>query len=79
MRNSVKTAFYVSFEYPLCRLEISQCREALFYGISCRSCWSEAVGVRVCCGFRYGIESEQVQSLHCSTLHTDKLTHILVS
>jgi hypothetical protein len=30
MRNSVKTGFDVAFEYPLGRVEVSQCREALF-------------------------------------------------
>src|ERR1700730_17205423 len=69
MRNSIETAFYVAFEYPLRRLEVSQCGEALFYGVSRRSLWSEAVRVRVRCGFRYGIEGQQVQGLHSPALH----------
>jgi len=31
----IETGFDVAFEYPLCRLEVSQCREALFYRIGC--------------------------------------------
>ena len=47
----------------------SECLEALFYRISCRSLWSEAVRVGVCRGFRHWIKCQQVKSLHRSAFH----------
>src|SRR5712692_6383364 len=70
MRNGVKTAFDVALEYPLRCVDIAQCSKALFDRISRRSLWSEAIRVRVCRCFRYWVESEQVQRLHCSVPHT---------
>src|SRR5215472_7470160 len=69
MRNRVKTAFDVSFEYPLGRSLFSQYFKALFYRIGGGPSWSKAVRVRVRYRFRHWIKSEQVEGLHRPASH----------
>ena len=65
----IEAAFDVSFKYPLWRVLLCYCAEALFDRISGRSSRAKAVRVRVCRCFRYWVKGKQVESLHCSTLH----------
>src|SRR5437899_8967814 len=69
VRNSVKTAFDVSFEYPLRRFLFSECYKTLFYRISRRSLRSKAIRIWVRCGFRYWVQGKQVEGLHRSAFH----------
>ena len=69
MGNGVKTPFDVSFEYPLRRFPFSERYETLFYRISRRSLRSKTIRIGVRCGFRYWVQSQQVESLHRSAFH----------
>ena len=68
--DGVKTAFDVSFEYPLRRFSFSECYEALFYRISRRSLGSKTIRIWVRRGFRYWVQGKQVESLHRSAFHS---------
>src|SRR5215472_15551288 len=67
--NRVKTGFDIAFQNPL-RVCVAQCEKTLINRISAGPLLTKPIGVWIRNGFTNGDESEQMQSLHRSVLHS---------